>query len=128
MENMVHVGIFVIKRINHGLWLKMIFILLIVHFLSPCKSLGIKKHNSLDENHIQSQTKGDLINVKKNLKLLSQLTMVGSMHVFSSSTSKGSGGCLSLALCISETNVCSPRTPVVYLDNISPATSVLCNL
>jgi hypothetical protein len=38
----VAVGIHVIKRISHGLWFDMIFIQLVMHFLSPHQGSGIE--------------------------------------------------------------------------------------
>jgi hypothetical protein len=50
------------KKISHTLWLDMIFVQLVLCFLSYAyplaKACGQKTHNSLDKNHIQPQTMG----------------------------------------------------------------------
>ena len=48
----------VMKRISHGLWLKMLFIQLDMHFLSPRQGSGIENAQFVEKNHIQSLTMG----------------------------------------------------------------------
>jgi hypothetical protein len=58
---------YVMKRIPHALLCNMIFIQLVVWFLSHRQGLGIKTHNSLDKNHITSQNMGDPIYIPINV-------------------------------------------------------------